>query len=80
MIAEAKKGTSKTCADMRTHSPACRTSSLKHCFAVGVIDRMRQRCKDAEAAYLQGEYVDRRVFAQAPVNFRKYDERGVEYV
>ena len=50
------------------------------CFAVGVIDRMRQRCKDAEAAYLQGEYVDRRVFAQAPVYFRKYDERGVEYV
>ena len=32
------------------------------------------------AAYLQGRYVDRRVFVRAPKYYRKYDERGVELV
>ena len=39
---------------------------------------------DIDAAYLQGRYTDRRVFARAPKYFlkyfRKYDERGVELV
>ena len=35
---------------------------------------------DFDAAYLQGHYVDRRVFARAPLFLRKYDERGVTYV
>ena len=71
---------SKTTVDMRTHAPACRSSSLKCAFAVGVLDEMRQRCFDVEGTYLQGVYVDRRVFARAPAVYRKYDERGLEMV
>lgn len=80
MIESAKRGESKTCADMRTHSPACRASSLKCNFAVGVLHHLRQLDFDVDAAYLQGQYVDRRVFCRPPQYFRKYDERGVEYV
>ena len=80
MVASAKRGESKTTADMRTHSPAIRCSSLKTNFAVGVLHNMRQRDFDVDAAYLQGVYVDRRVFARAPKYLRRYDERGVEYV
>ena len=80
MVASAKRGQSKTTADMRTHSPACRSSSLKCCFAVGVLDDLRQLDFDVDAAYLQGVYVDRRVFARAPKHLRTYDERGVEEV
>ena len=41
MVASAKRGESKTTADMRTHSPAIRCSSLKTNFAVGVLHNMR---------------------------------------
>ena len=57
-----------------------RGSSLKCNFAVGVLDSMRMLDFDIDAAYLQGRYTDRRVFARAPKYFRKYDERGVELV
>jgi hypothetical protein len=80
MVASAKRGLSKTTADLRTHSPAVRGSSLKCNFAVGVLDSMRMLDFDIDAAYLQGRYTDRRVFARAPKYFRKYDERGVELV
>ena len=80
VIASAKRGVSKTTVDLRTHSPAVRSSSLKCNFAVGVLDDMRMLDFDIDAAYLQGRYIDRRVFARAPKYFREYDERGVEYV
>ena len=71
---------SKTTVDLRTHSPAVRSASLKCNFAVGVLDGMRMLDFDIDAAYLQGRYTDRRVFARAPKYYRKYDERGVELV
>lgn len=80
MVASAKRGTSKTTVDLRTHSPAVRSASLKCNFAVGVLDRMRMLDFDIDAAYLQGRYTDRRVFARAPKFYREYDERGVELV
>ena len=57
-----------------------RAASLKCNFAVGVLDRMRMLDFDIDAAYLQGRYTDRRVFARAPIYYREYDERGVEMV
>ena len=48
--------------------------------SVGVLDDMRMLDFDIDAAYLQGRYIDRRVFARARKYFREYDERGVEYV
>ena len=80
VVASAKRGTSKTTVDLRTHSPAVRAASLKCNFAVGVLDRMRMLDFDIDAAYLQGRYTDRRVFARAPIYYREYDERGVEMV
>ena len=80
MVSSAKLGNSKTCTDLRTHSPACRGSSLKCAFAVGVLHDMRRQDFDVDAAYLQGVYTDRRVFARAPKYYRRYDERGVELV
>jgi hypothetical protein len=41
---------------------------------------MRMLDFDIDAAYLQGKYTDRRVFARAPRYYREYDERGVEMV
>ena len=58
MVASAKRGTSRTTADLRTHSPAVRSASLKCNFAVGVLDRMRMLDFDIDAAYLQGKYTD----------------------
>ena len=49
-------------------------------FAVCVLDQLRMLDFDVDAAYLQGNYVDRRVFARAPKYFRRYDERGVELI
>ena len=66
MIASATRGESKTTADLRTHSPAVRASSLKCNFAVGVLDRMRMLDFDIDAAYLQGRYTDRRFVASSP--------------
>ena len=80
MVQSAKRGVSKTTVDMRTHSPAIRAASLKTNFAVGVLDDLRMLDFDVDAAYLQGRYVDRRVFVRAPKYYRKYDERGVELV
>ena len=80
VVASAKRGVSKTTVNLRTHSPAVRAPSLKMNFAVGVLDDLRMQDFDFDAAYLQGHYVDRRVFARAPLFLRKYDERGVEYV
>ena len=80
VVASAKRGVSKTTVDLRTHSPAVRSASLKCNFAVGVLDNMRMLDFDIDAAYLQGRYTDRRVFALAPKYYRKYDERGVELV
>jgi hypothetical protein len=80
MVDSAKRGESKTTADMRTHSPAARSFSLKANFAVGVLHNLRQRDFDVDAAYLQGQYVDRRVFARPPAYYRRFDERGVELV
>ena len=52
MNASAKKGGNATTADMRTHSPAMRHTSMKFNFAVGVLRQMRQRAFDIVAAYL----------------------------
>ena len=80
VVASAKRGVSKTTVNLRTHSPAVRAPSLKMNFAVGVLDDLRMLDFDFDAAYLQGHYVYRRVFARAPLFLRKYDEHGVEYV
>ena len=80
MVESAKRGTSRTTVDLQTHAPGLRHSTLKHGFATCVCLGMRQRDFDVDGAYLQGMYVDRRVFARAPKIYRKYDERGVEYV
>ena len=48
---------------------------------MGVLDGLRRKDFDVDAAYLQGNYVDRKVYARAPKYFRTYDdERGVEMV
>ena len=50
VVASAKRGQSKTTVDMRTHSPACRSASLKCGFAVGVLDGLRRKDFDVEFA------------------------------